>query len=48
MTHTLDVKEGAGISGFLGRGLGDGQQIGTVASQDGSHEAQEGLLDLEL
>ena len=47
-TPTLVVEEGAGIRGLLGGSLGDGQQVGAVASQDGRHEAQEGLLDLQL
>lgn len=45
---TLEVKEGTGVRGLLGRGLSDGQQVGAVATQDGRHEAQEGLLDLQL
>ena len=48
MSPTLQVEEGAGVGGFLRGSLGDGQQIGAVALQDGRHEAQEGLLDLQL
>lgn len=44
----MKVKEGAGVCGRLRGGLGDGQQVRAVASQDGRHEAQEGLLDLQL
>ena len=45
---TLEIKERAGVCGFLRGGLGDGEQVGAVAPQDGRHEAQEGLLDLQL
>lgn len=46
--NTLEVEEGAGICRLLRGGLSDGQQVGAVAPQDGRHEAQEGLLDLQL
>ena len=48
LRSTLVVKEGAGVGGLLRWGFGDGQQVGAVASQDGGHEAQKGLLDLQL
>lgn len=46
--RTLQVKERAGVGGFLGGRLGDGPQEGPVALQDGGSEAQEGFLDLQL
>lgn len=48
LRSTLEIEEGAGIGGLLGRGLRDGPQVGAVAPQDGCHESQEGLLDLQL
>lgn len=46
--RTLQVKERAGVGGFLRGRLGDGPQEGPVALQDGGSEAQEGFLDLQL
>lgn len=45
---TLQVKERAGVRGLLRGRLGDGPQERAVAFQNGRHEAQEGLLDLQL
>lgn len=47
-TLTLQVEEGAAVGGPVGGGLGDGQQVGAVAPKQAAHEAQEGLLDLQL
>ena len=45
---TLQVEQRAAVGGGVGRGLGDGQQEGAVPSQQDAHEAEEGLLDLQL
>lgn len=45
---TLEVKEGAGVSGLLRGCLCDGEQVGAVTPKDSCHEAQEGLLDFKL
>lgn len=45
---TLEVKEGAGIGGLLRGGLSDWEQVGAITPQDGRHETQEGLLDLQF
>lgn len=48
ISRTLPVKKRASICGFLRGCLGDGSQEGTVALQNGCHEAQKGFLDLQL
>ena len=46
--RTLQVEQGAAVSGGVRWRLGDGQQEGSVSSQQAAHEAQERLLDLQL
>lgn len=46
--RTLQVEQGAAVGGGVGRRLRDGQQEGSVSSQQAAHEAQEGFLDLQL
>lgn len=46
--RTLQVEQGAAVGCGVGRRLRDGQQEGAVAPQQAAHEAQEGLLDLQL
>lgn len=45
---TLQVEQGAAVGGGVRRRLGDGQQEGSVSSQQAAHEAKERLLDLQL
>lgn len=45
---TLELKKGAGIGGSLRGGLRDWSKVGSVALQNGCHEAQEGFLDLHI
>lgn len=45
---TLQVEQGAAVGGGVWRSLGDGQQEGSVSSQQAAHEAKERLLDLQL
>lgn len=46
--HTLQIEEGAAVSGSVRGGLGDGQEVGAIAFKEAAHEAQESLLDLQL
>lgn len=48
LKFTLEVKQGGDIRGFLRGSLGDGLQVGAIASKDGCHEAEESFLDLQL
>lgn len=45
---TLQVEQGAAVGGGVRRRLSDGQQEGSVSSQQAAHEAEERLLDLQL
>lgn len=42
------MEQGAAVRGPVRRRLCDGQEEGPVPSQQAAHEAQEGLLDLQL
>jgi len=45
---TLQVEERAAVCGSVRWSLCDGEQEGSVSSQQAAHEAQERLLDLQL
>lgn len=45
---TLQVEQGTAVGGGVRRSLRDGQQEGSVSSQQAAHEAQKHLLDLQL